>query len=177
MCTLSLAHGDFNVFAGAGSLISSNMVLSLASGVSKFRGGAADKTGQTGAGQRENKIVSCSVSVSNLIDFRDSPLNSGSCEKDGGNLTVICGDVNLLKKGPGRQDRRVSNILIHPEFDPNTLINDFAVLVLEQPFEMTEYVGVVCLPDPELQAEDSVKVILIYKIRLAVLITKGCFRK
>ena len=50
MCTLSLAHGDFNVFAGAGSLISSNMVLSLASGVSKFRGGAADKPGQTGSG-------------------------------------------------------------------------------------------------------------------------------
>ena len=158
MCTLSLAHGDFNVFAGAGSLISSNMVLSLASGVSKFRAGAADKPGQTGSRSKENKTFSCFVSVSNLIDFRDSPLNSGPCDKDGGNLTVVCGDVNLLKRGPGRQDRRVSNILIHPEFDPNTLINDFAVLVLDQPFELTEYVGTVCLPDPELQAEDSLKV-------------------
>ena len=88
---------------------------------------------------------------------------------------MVCGDVNLHNPGPGRQSRRVSNILIHPGFDPKTLINDFAVLVLDQPFEMTEYVGVVCLPDPELQAEDSVKVI--YKMHLAVLITKGCFRK
>ena len=52
MCTISLAHGDFNVFAGAGSLISPNMVLSLASGVSKFRGGAVDKAGEPGEGQR-----------------------------------------------------------------------------------------------------------------------------
>ena len=90
----------------------------------------------------------------NVIDLRDAPLHSdsdrGSCVKDGGNLTVVCGDVNLPNgsAGPGRQSRRVSNILIHPEFDLKTLINDFAVLVIEKPFEMTEFVGAVCLPDP-----------------------------
>ena len=92
--------------------------------------------------------MTCFVSVSNLIDFRSSPLDSGSCDKNGGNLTVVCGDVNLHNPGPGRQSRRVSNILIHPGFDPKTLINDFAVLVAEKPFELTEYVGAVCLPDP-----------------------------
>ena len=52
MCTIYLAHGEFNVFAGAGSLISPNMVLSLASGVSKFRGDALVKTGEPGEEQR-----------------------------------------------------------------------------------------------------------------------------
>ena len=51
MCTISLDNGGFHVFAGAGSLISPNMVLSLASGVSKFRRAATDNPLEPGGGQ------------------------------------------------------------------------------------------------------------------------------
>ena len=65
-------------------------------------------------------------------------------------LFVSCGSVNLqpLKTDPNKQTRKVKSILIHPEFNPKSLINDMAVLVMDSPFEMTEYVGPACLPDP-----------------------------
>lgn len=51
MCTISLDNGGFHVFAGAGSLISPNMVLSLASGVTKFRRVATDEPLESGGRQ------------------------------------------------------------------------------------------------------------------------------
>ena len=110
--------------------------------------------------------MSCFVSVQNFIDFRASPLNTGSCDKDGGNLTLVCGTVNLNNPGPGRQARRVSNILIHPGFDQKSLINDFAVLVVDQPFEMTEYVGPVCLPEPGDSTEVKYRGVYRFYIRI-----------
>ena len=118
MCTISLAYDGYSVFAGGASLISPNMALSLASGVGKYRGPGA------GASQ-------C---------LRDTVPRAS--------LSLVCGDVNLHEAGPGRQTRNVSNILIHPEFDQQTLINDFAVLLVDQPFELNEYIGTICLPDP-----------------------------
>ena len=57
MCTISLDNGGFHVFAGAGSLISPNMVLSLASGVSKFRRAATEEPLASGEGQILDKTA------------------------------------------------------------------------------------------------------------------------
>lgn len=37
-------------------------------------------------------------------------------------------------------------IIIHPYYDPKTLRNDIAILILETPFKLAENVGIVCLP-------------------------------
>ena len=48
----------------------------------------------------------------------------------------------------GEQIRSVAGILLHPEFNEKSLINDVAVLLVEKPFELSEHVGSVCLPAP-----------------------------
>ena len=116
MCTLYLRYEGFNIFTGGASLISPNQVLTLASGVSKYRG------------------------------------EGGTCGNAGAkfDLFVNCGSVDLQPSQTDRiaQTRKVKSILIHPEFNAKSLINDMAVLVMDSPFEMTEYVGPACLPDP-----------------------------
>lgn len=50
------------------------------------------------------------------------------------------------------QDRSISQMIVHPEFDKKKVIaNDFAILVLSQPLTITENVGTVCLPSSEFQ--------------------------
>jgi len=116
MCTLYLRYEGFNIFIGAASLIGPNQVLTLASGVSKFRGEGG----------------SCGDATAKF------------------DLSVNCGSVDLQpdQEDLKAQTRKVKSILIHPEFDPKSLINDMAVLVMDSAFEMTEYVGPACLPEP-----------------------------
>ena len=116
MCTLYLRYEGFNIFTGAASLIGPNQVLTLASGVSKYRGEGG----------------SCGDTTAKF------------------DLSVNCGSVDLQpdQEDLKAQTRKVKSILIHPEFDPKSLINDMAVLVMDSAFEMTEYVGPACLPEP-----------------------------
>jgi len=116
MCTLYLRYKGSNIFTGGASLIGPNQVLTLASGVSKYRGEGG----------------SCG----------DAPLQT--------DLFVSCGSADLqpLQTDPNKQTRKVKSILIHPQFNPKSLINDMAVLMMDSPFDMTEYVGPACLPEP-----------------------------
>ncbi|XP_043269851.1 phenoloxidase-activating factor 2-like [Venturia canescens] len=45
------------------------------------------------------------------------------------------------------QDRDVSKIIIHEQFNEKSLFNDFAILILSHPFNLGENVDVVCLPE------------------------------
>ena len=65
-------------------------------------------------------------------------------------LHATCGAINLHSGDKEqRQLRRVAQVLVHPGYSAKSLINDVAVLIVDPPFEMTEYVGPVCLPDPD----------------------------
>ena len=65
-------------------------------------------------------------------------------------LHATCGAINLHSGDKEqRQLRRVAQVLVHPGYNSKSLINDVAVLIVDPPFEMTEYVGPVCLPDPD----------------------------
>jgi len=64
-------------------------------------------------------------------------------------MTVKCGDIYLQKGVENSQIRRVTNIILHPDYNPRSLTNDLAVLVVDQPFEYTDTVGRVCLPEPD----------------------------
>ena len=48
---------------------------------------------------------------------------------------------------PNEQRRKVSQVYIHPQFNPSMLDNDFSLLELESEIEVTDYVGSVCLPE------------------------------
>merc|ERR1712029_793531 len=67
------------------------------------------------------------------------------------------GGINLQpnEADPNKQTRKVKSILIHPEFNPKSLTNDMAILVVDSPFEMTEFVGPACLPEPSFDPKNS----------------------
>ena len=44
------------------------------------------------------------------------------------------------------QDRRVAEIIDHDDFFGPTVLNDIALLILEEPFKLTSIVDTVCLP-------------------------------
>lgn len=44
------------------------------------------------------------------------------------------------------QERNVTNIIVHEQFNPNTLPNDFALLVLDRLVDKFENIGTICLP-------------------------------
>jgi len=94
-----------------------------------------------------DKILTLASAVKNYKSASD-----GTCReeiKPRYDLYVVCGSVNLqVTDEEGEQKRAVAEILLHPEFNEKSLINDVAVLLVDQPFELSENVGAVCLPAP-----------------------------
>ncbi|XP_055301761.1 phenoloxidase-activating factor 2-like [Sitodiplosis mosellana] len=62
-------------------------------------------------------------------------------------------DTTVDKK---RQERNVTNIILHENLDANSLINDIALIVLEKSFKLTEAVNTVCLPPQSVQTDKNV---------------------
>lgn len=46
------------------------------------------------------------------------------------------------------QDRFIQRIIVHENYHPGSLRNDFALLYLREPFQLADNVDVVCLPEP-----------------------------
>lgn len=46
------------------------------------------------------------------------------------------------------QDRGVTRIVLHPDFRAGPLYNDVALVFLDAPFDLTDNVDTVCLPEP-----------------------------
>lgn len=44
------------------------------------------------------------------------------------------------------QDIKVSHVYIHPKYNPKVLYNDLALITTEQPFNVTQNVGNICVP-------------------------------
>jgi len=124
MCTIFLRRGKFNVFAGAASLISSNQLLTLASGTKKYF---------------EDKSTCNDSDIDLEYDIR-----------------INCGSDNLKNIGNDEQiqRRKVKKIFIHPEFDEKSLINDLAIILVDEDFEFTDSVSPVCLPEKEIVKKD-----------------------
>merc|ERR1711971_227435 len=65
-------------------------------------------------------------------------------------IEVVLGRHNFTGETstePNEQRRKVSQVHIHPQFNPSMLDNDFSLLELESEIEVTDYVGSVCLPE------------------------------
>lgn len=65
---------------------------------------------------------------------------------DANRLIVRAGDHNLLDDEPKRQERNVSNIIIHNDIYVKSLINNIAMLVIDEPFAIGDAVNTICLP-------------------------------
>lgn len=59
------------------------------------------------------------------------------------------GEHNFGVDDGTEQEVAVSEIFVHPEYDNYTVDNDIAVLKLERPLEMDDYVSPVCLPSTD----------------------------
>ena len=66
-------------------------------------------------------------------------------------LKINCGSDNLrnIENVKKIQRRKVKNVFFHPEYDEKSLINDMAVILVDQDFDFTDSVNPVCLPDKE----------------------------
>ena len=65
-------------------------------------------------------------------------------------LKIRCGewDTQHQTEPYPHQDRKVSNLAIHPEFDGRNLQNDFAVLFVSEDFILDQHLDTACLPGP-----------------------------
>ncbi|KAL1116034.1 hypothetical protein AAG570_005529 [Ranatra chinensis] len=81
--------------------------------------------------------------------------------KDPKTMKVRAGewDAKSLSEPIPHQDRRVAQVVIHPEFNQANLFNDIAILVVDTPFVGSDSVDVVCLPDPRENRIDTDKCI------------------
>ncbi|CAG9560485.1 unnamed protein product [Danaus chrysippus] len=64
-------------------------------------------------------------------------------------LYVRLGEHDLLVKGRGELEMRVIQAVIHPLYDPDTVVNDVALLRLPEPARPDLGHGVACLPRPQ----------------------------
>ncbi|KXJ68995.1 hypothetical protein RP20_CCG000602 [Aedes albopictus] len=69
-------------------------------------------------------------------------------DKQASQLTARAGewDTMTTKETHPHQERKVSSIILHPNFNRNLLFNDVALLVVEDPFTAAENVQLACLP-------------------------------
>lgn len=74
------------------------------------------------------------------------------------NLVVRAGEHDLLEASNSitRQERNVSNVIIHEDLYAEGLINDIALIVLNEQFDLTESVNTVCLPPQSVQTDEGI---------------------
>ncbi|XP_047020521.1 transmembrane protease serine 12 [Helicoverpa zea] len=63
-------------------------------------------------------------------------------------LYVRLGEHDLLLRNRGELEMRVTEAVIHPRYDPDTVVNDVAMLRLPEPARPDLGHGVACLPPP-----------------------------
>lgn len=66
-------------------------------------------------------------------------------------LFVRAGESNFASDQGTKQEVAVSEIFVHPEYDNHTVDNDIALLKLEHPLELDDFVWPICLPSQEEQ--------------------------
>lgn len=73
-------------------------------------------------------------------------------------LIVRAGENNILDNfdDDRRQERNVTNIIIHEELFARALINDIALVVVDQPFQLNKAVNTICLPPQSVQTSGDV---------------------
>ncbi|MDQ3385091.1 MAG: trypsin-like serine protease [Actinomycetota bacterium] len=66
---------------------------------------------------------------------------------DAASLTVVAGSIDLRRDGG--QERDITSVEVHEDYDPETAQNDLALLTLDESFALDDAVAPVALPGPE----------------------------
>lgn len=64
-------------------------------------------------------------------------------------LHVRVGEYDLAEIEGSEQEEMVEAAYVYPDYDPETVENDLALLKLRSPFVLNRHVQPVCLPEPE----------------------------
>jgi len=60
---------------------------------------------------------------------------------------VVMGGHNLKKSEKSRQNAAIKNIIMHPDYDRNTVFADHALIQVQKPFMLNDRVNLACLPE------------------------------
>lgn len=74
------------------------------------------------------------------------------------NLVIRAGEHDIMDEHDNgkRQERNVSNIIIHEDLYLEGLINDVALIVLSKKFELTKTVSTICLPPQSIETNGRI---------------------
>lgn len=92
-----------------------------------------------------------------LLKCNSATINGSVLRYSANEIKIRAGewDAQTDKERVPEQERNVSRIILHEDFDKDVLYNDIAVLILANPVELVETVGTVCLPtqDQDVQSK------------------------
>ncbi|KAG5885426.1 hypothetical protein JTB14_036073 [Gonioctena quinquepunctata] len=71
-------------------------------------------------------------------------------------ILVYLGKYNLVTFGPEVQDRDVSDIFVHPQYNHSVYFNDIAILKLSSPVDITNFVRTCCVWDEATDLENII---------------------
>merc|ERR1712080_75323 len=87
--------------------------------------------------------------VNNPVDFRDT-VNQ---------FSICCGEYNVKKENEIQrsQESKVEEVYFHPQYEPRTVKNNFAIVRTKENFIYQEHIGPTCLPRPNESFENPRK--------------------
>ena len=61
---------------------------------------------------------------------------------------VRCGEWDTQQEVEryDHQDRQAEQVIVHPAFNSRNLANDFALIMMKEPFERNHHIDTICLP-------------------------------
>ena len=61
---------------------------------------------------------------------------------------VRCGEWDTQKEVEryNHQDRQAEKVIVHPAFNSKNLENDFALIMMKEPFQRNHHIDTICLP-------------------------------
>lgn len=72
-------------------------------------------------------------------------------------LCFVTGKYNLVKPSSNVQDKTVTKITAHPEYNATYFHNDLAVLELESPVQISDFVRTVCLWEEDINLNNVIE--------------------
>lgn len=77
--------------------------------------------------------------------------------RSGASFVVRAGEYNMQQQNEeyDHQDRIVMNIIVHNKYQQSTLANDVALLIVDEPFQLSLAVNTICLPPPNIQTDPN----------------------
>ena len=86
----------------------------------------------------------------------DTILTAAHCfdQDDVEKVVAVVGDHDLRKTEGYEQESPILDLMTHPDYDPKSYDNDFAIVKLAEPIKFTEHVGTICLPSVERNSDN-----------------------